>query len=176
MSTPETLTPDADEIVKTTDCLRGMASLQSLRNPSIAEFLRDTARLIDSLRTRLAEVEKELAGFRNAPVQEQKLCGRFGLKSYLDLENEVSHLGTSLAETRIELAQLKAATAELVKDKERLLNVLEHCALDPDKQPTEQYKVARNVTKEYRQAVDAAIAAKDKTFWQDAANKAGGTQ
>lgn len=46
-------------------------------------------------------------------IEAQKMCGRFGLKSYLDLENDISSLGTQLAESRIELTKVK-------QDRERL--------------------------------------------------------
>lgn len=59
-----------------------------------------------------------------------------------DYFNQLAKMNHKLSLLHIEYKQVR----------ERLLNVLEHCALDPDKQPPEQYLVAKKVVREFRSA------------------------
>jgi len=52
-----------------------------------------------------------------------------------------------------QLPELQQQLDEARRDKERLLNVLEHCALPPDKQPENHHEVAAMVVRDFRPAI-----------------------
>lgn len=105
-----------------------------------------------SLKSQVEELKRNIRA-ANFPKEQATTCGKCGVYKHTPWrDDEYGYVcATCLVAIKDdERDSLTAALKECLLERERLLNVMSHCALDPDKQPPEQHLVARSVVRDCR--------------------------